>query len=79
MILAGDVGGTNTRLGVFSFEGGRLVGNGEEQVPSRGRSGLSEIVSAFLEGQRVPIRAAAFGIWQHHEQGLPGTTREEDH
>ncbi|HWX23776.1 MAG TPA: glucokinase [Vicinamibacteria bacterium] len=62
MILAGDVGGTNTRLGVFSFEGGRLVGNGEEQVPSRGRSGLSEIVSAFLEGQRVPIRAAAFGI-----------------
>jgi glucokinase len=62
MILAGDVGGTNTRLGLFSLEEGRLVRNGEELVPSRERKGLEEIVSDFLHTQKVSIRTAAFGI-----------------
>jgi glucokinase len=62
MILAGDIGGTNTRLGVFSLEGGRLTRAADQQVLNRGRAGLEEIVSGFLEKQRIPIRAAAFGV-----------------
>jgi glucokinase len=62
MILAGDVGGTNTRLGLFSLEQGRLVRNIEERIASRERNGLEEIVSQFLEEQGVEILSAAFGV-----------------
>jgi glucokinase len=64
MILAGDVGGTNTRLRLFSLEGGeRLVGGPEGTVPSRSSAGLGEIVSRFLaQSGGVRIGTAAFGV-----------------
>lgn len=67
--LAGDVGGTNTRLA--SFEVGVAGGSGrgraslrldrEETYPSREHAGLEAIVESFLAGEQPPERAC-FGI-----------------
>ena len=61
MILAGDVGGTNVRLALFSAEGGGLVRREEAKYPSRGFSSLDDAVARFLGGRRVAT-AAAFGV-----------------
>jgi len=55
MILAGDIGGTNTRLALF--EKGAIVA--EEKFPSREFKSLEEIVKQFL---KVKVAAACFGI-----------------
>ncbi len=61
MILAGDIGGTNSRLGLFS-EAGRLHLEVEKIYPSREHSGLAEIVTDFLDAQGASVHQAAFGI-----------------
>lgn len=62
MILAGDIGGTNTRLAYFEVEGGRLRLALERSYPSQDHSGLQEIVSAFLSNQAMSVQAACFGV-----------------
>jgi len=62
MILAGDVGGTNTRVGYFDVQGDRIVQTLEDHVPSRERGGLDEIVSSFVRRNHLDVRFAAFGI-----------------
>jgi glucokinase len=57
MILAGDIGGTNTRLALF--ENGQRVGN-EEKFPSQKYNSLEEIIAKFLNRQKV--KKACFGI-----------------
>jgi glucokinase len=57
MILAGDIGGTNSRLAFF--DQGKLVGK-EKKFPSQKYSSLEEIIREFLQGQRV--EKACFGI-----------------
>lgn len=61
-ILAGDVGGTVTRLGVFEVAGDELRGEREQSFASATASGLGEILSEFLEGRDSGCRAACFGI-----------------
>ena len=61
MILAGDVGGTNTRLGVFQVARGRLRLLSEKTYSSKKYKGLENILVKFLRDQRV-IAAACFGI-----------------
>lgn len=60
VILAGDVGGTNTRLALFS-EGRRdfLI---EQKFPSKNFQSLEEIVLQFLEGRQEKIEKACFGV-----------------
>ena len=53
MILAGDIGGTNTRLAFFTVEGNRLISVIEETFPSRLHRGLAEIVSQFLSVHKL--------------------------
>jgi glucokinase len=48
MILAGDVGGTNTRLAWFDVAGGALVAGETRTYPSQQHAGLEPIVAAFL-------------------------------
>lgn len=62
MILAGDVGGTKTLLGLFerSRTGPRLVR--EASFPSASYTSLEEILTEFLAGSRVRIDASAFGV-----------------
>ena len=67
MILAGDIGGTSTRLALFEIDGGNLVLRAQANYPSREHKGLNEIVQAFVAAQRgagltQPIEHAAFGI-----------------
>lgn len=57
MILAGDIGGTNTRLALF--EKGKRVGD-EEKFPSQKYGSLEEIIAKFLKGKKV--ERACFGI-----------------
>lgn len=64
MILAGDVGGTKTNLGLFEVADGavRLVRSARFRSPDF--PGLTAILSRFLAegGSAGPIRAACFGI-----------------
>lgn len=59
MILAGDIGGTNTRLAVFDEQFRKV----EEKVfQSAGRGGLVEIVAEFLKPMSYSIDRACFGV-----------------
>jgi glucokinase len=60
MILAGDIGGTHVRLGLFEIESGRLVEKDEKEFRSREIPGLEGPVESFLAGRRVD--AAGFGV-----------------
>lgn len=63
MILAGDVGGTNARLGCFKVDSGRLVLVQAQDYPSHEHSGLEEIVKKFLADYAVSsIEQACFGV-----------------
>lgn len=62
MILAGDIGGTNTRLAVFDVNDGRLQSVIEETFPSREHASLDEIVQQFTSSLNFQIHAACFGI-----------------
>jgi glucokinase len=62
MILAGDIGGTNTRLAFFNNEDGRLKHVTEEVFPSRNYPGLDEIAAGFVQSKGLPVTQAAFGI-----------------
>lgn len=61
-VLAGDIGGTKTRLGIFEVEGDacRLVE--ECSYPSREHAGLDEIVVEFAGSGGGECQAACFGI-----------------
>jgi glucokinase len=56
MILAGDIGGTNTRLAFF--EKGEIIR--EEKFSSRDHPDLETIIQKFLSGKKV--KAACFGL-----------------
>jgi len=62
VILAGDIGGTNSRLAFFDVRNGdfRLVS--ASVFPSREYSGLDEIVSHFVDSSSLHPDAACFGI-----------------
>ena len=71
MILAGDIGGTNTRLALFSVDdSGRLQMTVEATFPSTKYAGLSEIVARFLE-QQTPRRRGS----TRPASGSPGRSR----
>lgn len=64
MILAGDVGGTKTNLGLFEGTGERLRLLRSDQFHSADFPGLSEVIHTFLGAGPVglDLRAACFGI-----------------
>jgi glucokinase len=62
MILAGDIGGTKTNLGLFDVSSGTLSKVAEKRYPSREHAGLEEIVKDFLGVTGAKVSAASFGI-----------------
>jgi len=62
MILAGDIGGTSTRIALFEGEGRTLHAVVSGRYPSRDHGGLTEIVAAFTGAHPGCIEAACFGI-----------------
>ena len=62
MILAGDIGGTHTRIALFQEEAGRLRMTADSTYPSRDHQGLEEIVSLFMRNRRATVENACFGV-----------------
>ena len=62
MILAGDIGGTNSRLALFEEQGGELRLVLHRDFPSRQAKGLEEIVAAFVAQEGRPVECAGFGV-----------------
>lgn len=62
MILAGDIGGTNTRLALLEMEDKRPRVVEEQTFPSREHKGLDEIVRQFLGDRGATITRACFGV-----------------
>jgi glucokinase len=62
MILAGDIGGTHTRLAFFDSVDGRFSLVSASIFPSREYSGLDEIVTKFVDTSNLHPDTACFGI-----------------
>ena len=63
MILAGDIGGTKTVVGLFEKASGRLQAVREETFQSSSHGTLEEILDQFLgRSSPPPLRAACFGV-----------------
>src|SRR5713226_10040102 len=62
MILAGDIGGTRTRLAAFETEGSKLKCVIERTYPSQDHGGLAEIVADFVRSEGIPVHSACFGV-----------------
>ncbi len=59
MILAGDIGGTNSRLAIFDADLNKVH---EGKFQNKNRSGLGEIVQEFLHSTGAKPQRAAMGI-----------------
>jgi len=62
MLLAGDIGGTKTALGVFSTEKGPHTALAEGEVHSMDYSSLEAIAKEFLTKTGLHVDSACFGV-----------------
>jgi glucokinase len=62
MILAGDIGGTNTRLALVDAAAGRLRIRFEQTFPSRERTSLEAVLEEFLAQHPAAFAKATFGV-----------------
>lgn len=62
LLLAGDIGGTSTRLGLFEVVGGKVRAVVRERYGSREHPGLDAIVRAFRLVHGQAIVGACFGV-----------------
>lgn len=62
VVLAGDIGGTKTRLGLCVEKDGAPVLKTFETYRSRDAPDLETIISEFLESRSLFVRAACFGV-----------------
>ncbi len=73
-ILAGDVGGTKTSLGIFSFGKRRPLFKSFKNYPSNNYKGLEEIVEIFLSENPYKVKKACIGVAGPVEDGICKTT-----
>ncbi|MGB6066612.1 MAG: glucokinase [Desulfomonilaceae bacterium] len=62
IVLAGDIGGTKTNLGLFAGGGDRPALLVMESYSSTHSAGLSELIARFVEAHSGSISSACFGI-----------------
>ena len=74
MILAGDIGATNTRLALFAHEDGPLRCVAEETFRSQHYPNLDVIVQKFIASHDGTISAACFGVAGPVQHGRCETT-----
>jgi glucokinase len=60
IILAGDIGGTHSRFGLFRTGGDRCRPLFEKSFPNQNYTGVERILAEFLKGQRVAL--ACIGV-----------------
>jgi len=73
MIIAGDIGGTKTNLGLFDVVNGGLVLHNQQSYPSRNFKELESIVEEFMSGAGS-IAAGCFGVAGPVIEGRSETT-----
>lgn len=69
LVLAGDIGGTSTRLAYFDAGDGKLTPLAEGRFPSREAGSLEEIVARFVAEQGLAAERACFAIAGPIRQG----------
>lgn len=74
MVLAGDIGGTKTNLGLFLKGKRRPLPKAIETYPSRKALNLEQIIEQFLAKHPVSISSACLGIAGPVENGRCKTT-----
>jgi glucokinase len=62
LFLAGDIGGTKTKLALLSKHEGTLHIEAKDTFPSKLYPGLEPVLEKFLSGHEVDIASACFGI-----------------
>jgi len=62
MLLAGDIGGTKTKLAIYSPEDGARAPIAEQTFSSQAYDHLESIAQAFLEEVGVDVERACFGV-----------------
>ena len=62
MILAGEIGGTRTRLAAYQTEGNRLQLVVEKNYLSQEHASMAEILPQFIRGEGIPVHSACFGV-----------------
>jgi glucokinase len=62
LLLAGDVGGTKTNLGIYSEDHGPREPIIESNFPSTRYASLEELVNEFLSQVSIKIERASFGV-----------------
>ena len=70
MILAGDVGGTRTRLGLFAWADGTLAPVWKETVLNADYSGIEDVIARCARLAEAPVEAACFGAAGPVENGV---------
>ncbi len=61
-VLAGDIGGTKTRLAIFDVQGNHVEARVTETYRSQEHASLRAIIGSFLKQHNEPVEAACFGI-----------------
>jgi len=61
-VLAGDIGGTKTRLAVCEVAGTRLQTLAEHSYPSQAYAALEDVIDEFLDSHPHRPEAACFGV-----------------
>src|ERR1041384_951717 len=74
MIIAGDIGGTKTNLGLFDVVNGGLVLHNQQSYPSRNFKELESIVEEFMSGAGS-IAGGCFCGWRVATGGGGGRAR----
>ena len=72
LLLAGDIGGTNARLRLYTENGRHIVH--ETTLPSRGSRSLEALLAPYLRKRGARVAAAVFGIAGPVEDGIARTT-----
>lgn len=62
MILAGDVGGTKTRLAFCRLEGGKIIRQQTDTFVSNDYSCLEEVVQNFIDKYGISVTKSCFGV-----------------
>jgi len=73
-ILAGDIGGTKTRLSLYDETEGPGFPEQSETFASKDYKSLNEIVEVYLSQKSVEISAASFGVAGPVQEGQVSTT-----
>jgi glucokinase len=73
-VLAGDIGGTKTNLGIFVMGKKRPRIKALKSYPSSEYNGLEDIIELFLSDNRYRVKRACFGVAGPVHKGICKTT-----